>query len=90
MGPLTINHHPAKSGGHGHCGNRDLMFLMVDELDFICLFTSVITIFSKPHGMSSSPTRNFKLSEPFLHNHFSSVSNEISSALVTRVLGNNL
>ena len=42
-----VRHHPAKLGSHRHCGNGDIMFVMVERRDSTCprldpplLFTS--------------------------------------------------
>ena len=31
-----VSHHPAKFGGHGHCGSGDVMFLVVKDQDSTC------------------------------------------------------
>lgn len=92
MGTLTISRHPAKFGGDWHYGNRDLTFLMVDQQNGLYAAYLILSLLLslKAYGMSTSPARNFRLTESFSHNHFSSLSNEISSALVTHLLGNNL
>ena len=28
-----VSHHPAKFGGHSHCGSGDIMFLVAEEQD---------------------------------------------------------
>ena len=43
---------------------------MVEEQDFTCSLTSVITIFFKAQRMSCSHTQNFRLSEHFSDIHF--------------------
>ena len=60
-----------------------------DFRDYMCLFTTAVTMFSKAHGVSCSHRRNFRSSEHFKQ-LFSSLSNEISPVLVTCVLGNDL
>ena len=42
--PLTISHHPAKFGGHRHCGSED-MFSMIEEQDSLHSLKSVITVY---------------------------------------------
>ena len=31
-----VRHHPAKFGGHRHCGSGDMKFLVVDGPDSTC------------------------------------------------------
>ena len=31
--PITVSHHPAKFGGHRHCGSGDIILLLVEEQD---------------------------------------------------------
>ena len=55
-----INHHPAKCGGHRHCGSGD-MFLVVERQDSICPRLNLSLLFiSKAHDISCSHTRNFR------------------------------
>lgn len=49
-----INQHNAKFGGRMQYSNGNIMILVVDEQGFTCSLSSVITIFSKAHGMSFS------------------------------------
>ena len=30
------SHHPAKFGGHEHCGSGDMTFAVIEEQDTIC------------------------------------------------------
>ena len=43
--PLTVSQHSVKFGDHRHCGNGGIMFLVVGEQDFTCLFNFTSTIF---------------------------------------------
>ena len=38
---------PLQLGDHRHCGNRDILVLVVEEQDFTCSLNSAITIVSK-------------------------------------------
>ena len=54
-----VSHHPAKFGGHRHCGSGDTMFLVVEGQDSTCPRLNPPLLFiSKAHGMSCSHTRN--------------------------------
>ena len=37
-----VSHHSAKSGGQRHCGNGDIMFLVVQKQEFTCFRTYLI------------------------------------------------
>ena len=39
-----VSHHPAKFGGHKHCGNRDKMILAVEEQDSTCSHQSLMSL----------------------------------------------
>ena len=55
-----VSHHPAKCGGHRHCGSGD-MFLVVKGQDSICPRLNLSLLFiSKAHDMPCSHTRNFR------------------------------
>ena len=52
-----LSNHPAKSGGHRHCGSRYMMFLMVEEEDSLCTRLNLLLVFiSKVHGMPCTHT----------------------------------
>ena len=47
-----VSHHPAKSGGHRHCGSGDIMFLGVQEQDSSYSRLNLPLLFiSKGHGL---------------------------------------
>ena len=54
-----VSHHPAKFGGHRHCGSEDMMFVVVEEQDSTCprLDPSLMFI-SKEHGIPCSHRQN--------------------------------
>ena len=47
-----VSHHPAKSGGHRHCGSAD-MFLLFEEQDSTCLLKPPSLFISNAHGMKA-------------------------------------
>ena len=47
-----VRHHPAKLGSHRHCGNGDIMFVMVERRDSTCRRLDPPLLFiSKAHCM---------------------------------------
>ena len=91
---LIVSHHPAKFGGHRHCGSGNINLpantVILSQMRDICIYplTSAIFIFCKAHGMSGATrVSNHKLRDNFYGNIFS-VSNEISPILIIRFLGN--
>ena len=47
-----VSHHPAKFGGHRHCGSGDVMSLVVEEEDLRCSCSNPQLLFiSKGHGL---------------------------------------
>ena len=55
-----VNYHPAKFGGHGHCGSRDT-FIVFKGQDSTCTRLNPPLLFiSKAYGMSCFHTRNFR------------------------------
>ena len=72
---FIVSHHPAKFGGHRHCGSGDvnipantvIFFQMQDIRDCIYLLTSAITILSKVQSMScATRVSNNNLTNNFL------------------------
>ena len=47
---LLVSHYPAEFGGHMLFGSGDIIFLVAEEHDSICMLISNIIIFSKGHG----------------------------------------
>ena len=46
VGALMISHHSGIVCGHKHCGNKDIMFLMVEEQQFhMPLFKPSVTAY---------------------------------------------
>ena len=81
---------PARFCGHRHCGNEDIMFVVVEEKIPHCSRLNPPLLFIvKVHGMLCSQTLKFTIKRT-LTITFSSECNEISSILVTRFLGNKL
>ena len=87
--PLIESHHPVKFDGHKHYGSIDIFLLVVDEQNSMCSLISIITITIAIPRSLDHMTR-FKINCTFTKQSFSSVSTEISPALVMRVLGNSL
>ena len=57
-----VSRHPAKFGGHRHCGRGVIIFLGVEEPDSILSLKSTITVYLlrawlKAHGMPYSYVR---------------------------------
>ena len=47
-----VSHHPVKIGGHRHCGQKDVMFLVAEEQYFRCsLFNRSLLFIYKGHGL---------------------------------------
>ena len=50
-----VNHHPANFGGHRHCGNGDILFLVAKEENSRCSrFNPPLLFISKGHGLKST------------------------------------
>ena len=86
---MIVSHHPAKFGGHRHCGSGDIIFLVVEEKDTTSLLNSTNTIFSKAHDIPSSHKEDFTM-KIALTKVFANVCNENSPILVTLNLKINL
>ena len=49
-----VSHHPAKCGGHKHCGSGDIMFLVAEEKNSKCSrFSSSLMFICKGHGLKA-------------------------------------
>ena len=49
-----VSHHPAKFGGYRHCGNGDMMVLVVEGQDSTCPhFNQPLLFMSIVHGLKS-------------------------------------
>ena len=56
-----VSLHPAKFGGHRHCGSGDMIFVEVEKQDSIRpRLNPPLLLISKAHGMPCSHTQNFK------------------------------
>ena len=82
-----INYHPAKFGGHRHCGSEVIIMILVVEMqDSTCLyFYPPLLFFTKANSMPCSHTRNFRS----LTKSFASVFHEGLLISVTHVHKNN-
>ena len=57
---LKVSHYPAKFGGHGQCGSRDMMFLVVEGQDSTYPYLDLLLLFiSKAHDMPWAHALNF-------------------------------
>ena len=49
-----VSHHPAKLGGHRHCGSGGIMFLVAEEQNSTCSrFNPPLLFISKGHGLET-------------------------------------
>ena len=57
-----VSHHPAKFGGHRHCGSGDMMFVVVEGQESTCprLDSPLLLISNNAHGIPCSHTRIFR------------------------------
>ena len=58
-----VSHHPAEFGGHMLFGSGDIIFLVAEEYDSICMLISNIVIFSKGHGMLAFHAHTYETSQ---------------------------
>ena len=48
-----VSQHSAKFGGHRHCGNGNIMFLVAEEENSRCSCLNPLLFISKGHGLKA-------------------------------------